>query len=246
MRSTSNRKRARPAASAAASGPHAGAATRDRLLRAAATAVAERGFAGTTVREICRRARANVAAVNYHFRSKAELQAETIRYVLSQMRPPEIPPAAVAPDVSPEASRAARSDAFRDVVHALARHILGAREPWQTRFIVRAVLESPEGAEVAVREFMEPRIRALEAAIRPLRPAASPRELRLHALSVVGQLVYHRLAAPVALRLLGERAWTETLTDEVASHVAAFSGRALAYAPYEPEAPRPPRGGVRR
>jgi len=47
--------------------------TRGRLLAAAARLFAERGFAKVTVRDICRRARANVAAVNYHFGSKDAL-----------------------------------------------------------------------------------------------------------------------------------------------------------------------------
>ncbi|MCG3136130.1 MAG: hypothetical protein HMLKMBBP_03958 [Planctomycetes bacterium] len=198
-----------------------GAATRERLLRATATLVAERGFAGATVREICRRARTNVASVNYHFRCKADLHAEAIRFVLSQIHEPSAPKPGGPP-----------RERFRAAVLGIARSVLGADEPWQTRFIVRAVLESPEGADVAVREFMEPRIRALEAAIRPLRPHLGARELRLLALSVVGQIVYHRIASPVALRLLGERAWTDSLRNEVACHVAAFSERGLAYAAY--------------
>ena len=36
----------------------------------AARLFADRGFAPVTVRDICRRARANVAAVNYHFGGK--------------------------------------------------------------------------------------------------------------------------------------------------------------------------------
>ena len=36
----------------------------------AARLFAERGFARVTVRDICRKARANVAAVNYHFGGK--------------------------------------------------------------------------------------------------------------------------------------------------------------------------------
>ena len=41
--------------------------TRERLLKAAEALFAERGFKRVTVREICLAARANVAAVNYHF-----------------------------------------------------------------------------------------------------------------------------------------------------------------------------------
>ena len=60
--------------------------TRARLLYAAARLFAERGYARVTVRDICKKARANVAAVNYHFGGKDGLyravmgrQAGTIR-----------------------------------------------------------------------------------------------------------------------------------------------------------------------
>jgi len=49
------------------------APTRDRILAAASDVFAQEGFEKATVRDICARARANVAAVNYHFRDKREL-----------------------------------------------------------------------------------------------------------------------------------------------------------------------------
>ena len=52
--------------------------TRQRLLEAAGEIFAARGYRQATVREICRRAKANVAAVNYHFRDKEGLYAEVL------------------------------------------------------------------------------------------------------------------------------------------------------------------------
>src|SRR5512145_2863835 len=54
--------------------------TRERLLSAAREVFSECGFQGATVREICRRAGANVAAVNYHFGSKDGLLAEALHF----------------------------------------------------------------------------------------------------------------------------------------------------------------------
>jgi AcrR family transcriptional regulator len=49
------------------------AATRARLLEAAEALYAERGYDAVPVREVTRRARANLAAVGYHFGSKERL-----------------------------------------------------------------------------------------------------------------------------------------------------------------------------
>ena len=54
--------------------------TRQRLLEAAGEVFAERGFRATTVREICHRAKANLAAVNYHFGDKERLYAAVLQY----------------------------------------------------------------------------------------------------------------------------------------------------------------------
>src|ERR1700689_677128 len=55
--------------------------TRTRILDAAERLFAERGFRGTSVRAITALAGANLAAVGYHFGSKAELVAAVIRRV---------------------------------------------------------------------------------------------------------------------------------------------------------------------
>jgi AcrR family transcriptional regulator len=51
---------------------------RDRILRAAAAAFSRCGFHGVTIRALAQDARVNLAAVNYHFRSKEELYAAVI------------------------------------------------------------------------------------------------------------------------------------------------------------------------
>ena len=60
--------------------------TRDRLLKAAERLFADRGFKKVTVRDICRAARANVAAVNYHFGDKLGLYREVLQSAIDGMR----------------------------------------------------------------------------------------------------------------------------------------------------------------
>ena len=61
-------------------------ATRRRILDHAAALFAERGFEKVTVREICRDARANVAAVNYHFGGKRSLYLAVVESAIAIMR----------------------------------------------------------------------------------------------------------------------------------------------------------------
>ncbi|MBM2620456.1 TetR family transcriptional regulator [Actinoplanes sp. LDG1-06] len=56
--------------------------TRTQLLDAAERLFAERGFSGTSVRAITDLAGANLAAVGYHFGSKAELLTAVVRRVI--------------------------------------------------------------------------------------------------------------------------------------------------------------------
>jgi AcrR family transcriptional regulator len=57
--------------------------TRERLIEAAGQLFADHGFRKVTVREICRVARANVAAVNYHFGDKLGLYREVLDTAIS-------------------------------------------------------------------------------------------------------------------------------------------------------------------
>ncbi|MEU1953807.1 TetR/AcrR family transcriptional regulator [Nocardia rhamnosiphila] len=56
--------------------------TRTQILDAAERIFAERGFHGTSIRAITDLAGANLAAVGYHFGSKAELLAQVVRRVI--------------------------------------------------------------------------------------------------------------------------------------------------------------------
>jgi len=58
--------------------------TREKLLTAAGDVFLEKGFRDATVAEICAQARANIAAVNYHFGSKEALYQEAWRHSFTE------------------------------------------------------------------------------------------------------------------------------------------------------------------
>lgn len=55
--------------------------TRTRLLNAACRIFAEKGFHDATVAEICSAAKANIAAINYHFGDKSKLYLDAFRHL---------------------------------------------------------------------------------------------------------------------------------------------------------------------
>ncbi|HRU04537.1 MAG TPA: CerR family C-terminal domain-containing protein [Candidatus Brocadiia bacterium] len=76
---------------------HAGE-TRDRILEAASHLFAEKGFRGATVALICRQAKANIAAVNYHFGGKERLYQEAWRHAHRRLLEQNPPDGGVPPD----------------------------------------------------------------------------------------------------------------------------------------------------
>src|SRR5579862_6715492 len=81
--------------------------TRDRVLEVATRLFAESGYKRVTVRAICHEAKANVAAVNYHFRDKLGLYTEVLGQAIAVMREAtEAAMAAAAGRTPPEQLRA--------------------------------------------------------------------------------------------------------------------------------------------
>ncbi|MCP4642153.1 MAG: CerR family C-terminal domain-containing protein [bacterium] len=54
--------------------------TRQSLLESACSVFAERGFQDANVADICKRAKANIASINYHFGGKRKLYEEVLQY----------------------------------------------------------------------------------------------------------------------------------------------------------------------
>lgn len=115
------------------------AATRDRLLAAATRLFAQHGFNVVSVRDIAREARANVAAVNYHFDGKLGLYGAVVRAAVEAMRAGDDAFLNTAVDASPEAQlrtyvlgylpRIASIDDRTAWIHDLMRHEMSEPTP---------------------------------------------------------------------------------------------------------------------
>jgi AcrR family transcriptional regulator len=191
--------------------------TRARLLHAAARLFAERGYARVTVRDICKKARANVAAVNYHFGGKDGLYRAVMRRAMETMQA-----------TTAAASEAGRglpaAERIRAYVSVFADRLLGVHhETWIHQLMLREMSDPTPALARVAEEVLKPRMVYLSGAIAELLHCApeDPRVLRC-ALSVTCQFNSMLWTSAVA-KLLDAEAGVPGSIDEIAEHIAQFS-----------------------
>ena len=195
--------------------------TKQSLIDAAAQVFAEKGFAQATVREICSRAKANIAAVNYYFRDKEQLYAETLRRAHC-MRLEEVPPPQWPLDTPPEEKL---YGFIRVMVERLADQ---ESPPWFMQLMLREMLQPSAAGYELVREFIRPQFELLLGIITEIVGPDVP-EMRRHMIgfSIVGQCLYYKIGRHIALTLVGEEEFRQYDLDRLSQHIFEFSRAAL-------------------
>src|SRR6202795_5356047 len=122
--------------------------TRDKILSAAGEVFAEQGFEGATIRAITERAGVNVAAVNYHFRDKAELYTRVVVDACSA-RAAWRDVIADAPD-SPE-------ERLRSLIYHFLQYLLDPdRAVWKRRLMAREMANPTSALDELVEKSIRP------------------------------------------------------------------------------------------
>ena len=203
------------------------AETRRQLLEAAGEVFAGAGFRDATVREICRRAGANVAAVNYHFGDKERLYAEVLRY--AQGKALEKYP--LVPDVGPDATPEKKLRAF---VHSLLQRIFDkGPTAWHGKLMSREMIEPSAALDSLVEERMRPMAGQLWQIVADiLKCPLNHERVRLCGFSVVSQCVFYHHCRPVVSRLFpNEEPLDAAGIERLADHITRFSLAAMKYLP---------------
>jgi len=190
--------------------------TRQRLLQVAERLFAERGFRYVTVREICRAARANVAAVNYHFGDKLGLYREIVQSAVERMR------------ATTDAARRAGAgqapiDELREYITTVNRRLLAATDGTLHRVIAREMYDPTPALDELVEQGLRPRIdhlaalvaRVLECDIDDPRVQRCSASIQAQTLAYLPNAVADRIGRPEKL--------TSARIDEIAAHIAEFS-----------------------
>jgi TetR/AcrR family transcriptional regulator, regulator of cefoperazone and chloramphenicol sensitivity len=191
--------------------------TREKILNAAGEVFGEQGFEGATIRGITERAGVNVAAVNYHFRDKAELYTRVVLDACSAR--------AAWRDVMAEASDSAE-DRLRSLIYRFLDYLLDpSRAPWKRRLMAREMANPTNALDELVEknirpfrnEFLIPTLRELTG------DQLSRRQLSLISISVMGQCHYFLQGQPIIERLNPDFKFGKAEIAEIAEHIARFS-----------------------
>jgi len=191
--------------------------TRERVLRTAARLFADRGFKKVTVRDICRAARANVAAVNYHFGDKLGLYREVLQLASDVLR-------STTEGAKEAAVGCAPDEKLRRFVHVQLRRMLGAeRDDWIHRLINREIADPTPALDTLVDHGLRPRLEYLSSIVVDILgcPPEDPRVMR-SVISVQTQAVAY-LPNAVGARIGLKAKLTAAEIDEIARHIAEFS-----------------------
>lgn len=196
--------------------------TRRELLEAAGEVFAEVGFRNATVREICRRAGANVAAVNYHFGDKERLYAEVLRYSQQKAFEKYPPLLDAAADALPEEKLRAFVRSF------LLRIFDKGSTAWFGKMMSREMIE-PTGALEALLEMrLRPMADLLGGIVAEILDCPLQDEkVRLCSFSVVSQCVFFHHCRTVISQLFPEQRLDVSSVEQLAGHVTRFSLAAM-------------------
>ncbi len=191
--------------------------TRTRLLKAAERLFADRGFKKVTVREICRAAKANVAAVNYHFGDKLGLYREVMQSAIDRIR--------ATNDAARLAGRGRSSEEqLRRSIVIFVSRLLASRSDTVHRLIQREINDPTPALDALVEQGVRPRFEYLASLVADI-IGCSPADHRVlrSVASIQAQSIAY-LPHPIAARLGSSlKPATAAQVEAIAEHIADFS-----------------------
>jgi len=199
------------------------------LARGGGRGVAGKGYDASRIRAICERARANIAAVNYHFGDKKQLYVEVV------LNAHQCGVDAVGEEIS---ASLAPAEQLRCFIHHFLSRVLAINHPddWRHRLMLREMLQPTSASDVLIREAIRPKFERLEQIMHQFCPQADDRKLNALAFSVIGQCLHYKMARTITQRLIGQEASNALDLNYLTDHITSFCLAALGCVPALDEA----------
>lgn len=188
-----------------------------KLLTAASDVFAEKGFRDSTVAEICKRAGANISAVNYYFGSKEALYQESWRHSFAES-------VRVHPQDGGVRDDAPAEDRLRGQVRALMARI--ADENNRDFFISQMEFVNPTGLleEVMKSELIPLREKTLAIVRELLGPGATDEQILYSETCIISMCLHPMLIRRV--RKMAKKTEAPVIIDDL----GAFEGHVMKFA----------------
>lgn len=192
--------------------------TKLTLVEAAGPLFAEHGLEGTSIRAIAERAKANVAAVNYHFGSKENLYTEVLRHVATR---------AVRRPVAEYRAEAEANRSRRDLSRLMAEfmsdwfHSYFPPEgpAWHVRLMMRTLLEPSPSLQQIVDQVFRPDHSELEGLLRAVCPGMTEEQARFCTFTLSAQITFFIMAKAPILLFLRMRDYDPAFLESACGHV---------------------------
>jgi AcrR family transcriptional regulator len=192
--------------------------TRLRLLEAAGETFAQLGFRDATVRDICKRASANVAAVNYHFGDKERLYVATLEHWITasyQRFPPD-------GGLGPGEPAVARLRAL--IRSLLLRLLIDGRASIHGKLLARELFDPTPAFDLQFKTALAPMLQRMEATVGEIgEHKLTDRQLHSATLSIVGQCTFYHHSRPLIARLYPDQGYDSAEIERIADHITDFS-----------------------
>ncbi|MBS0564144.1 MAG: CerR family C-terminal domain-containing protein [Proteobacteria bacterium] len=180
--------------------PHPPDGTRLQLIRAGAHLFGRQGYAAASTRAIAALAGTNIASIAYHFGGKEGLREACAAEFARRVRA-VLPGDGPAPALDPDAA----ADELRAILGKVAAYLLSGNENGDlVAFMLREMADASPALAVVYDGLAEPMHRRLCAlwAAAAGHEAESP-ATRLKVFSLIGQVIYFRIGAPIVARRMG-------------------------------------------
>ena len=197
-----------------------GIQTRGRILAAACEVFADKGYHDATVEEICRRAKSNVAAINYHFGSKDRLYARVWRRAFDEATEAYPPEGGLGPEAAPE-------ERLRSAIYSLVgKTVDPGRIGHAGKLLLREMINPTDVIRNVKRDALRPLHDRMNNLVKELLgPEAGREQLLLCQMSIVHQCI------AIGIRLFTGRipphmrldVPSDQLVETLTEHITRFS-----------------------